>query len=1588
MSEQDRALEKIIIKQAAIHNLKDVNLSLPYDKLVCFTGISGSGKSSLVYDLLFTESQRRYFATYSGFARQFLNKLHPAEAKQLKGLLPAIAIKQRKPNFGNRSTVGTLSELYDLLRLLFARLGSSKDPSIKLSRSLFSFNTPQGACPHCKGLGVEDHIAPDLLIADPNLSLRQGALKITTPSGYTIYSQVTIEVMEQVCQSEGFSVDIPWKDLTEEQKNIVLNGSNKIKIPYGKHSLESRMKWTGIKAQPREEGYYKGILPVMEHILKIDRNPNILKFARTYTCSACEGSRLNSKARNVYIGNYTITQLANLSIFELMKIFKTLTFMSASQQQKAEPILAALQARCRQLNELGLGYLTLSRSSHSLSGGEVQRILLCTQLGNQLGGMLYLLDEPAMGLHARDKHKIMQLMQKLQAQGNTVWMVEHDKAMLQSADLLVELGPKAGKYGGEICWQGSPDWCRRHAASLPQSPTLELLTDSFTPYLPTPPKTSEWIEIKHLNHNNLKNLQLKLLAGGLNVICGVSGAGKTTLLNELAEKIIMDNTASPFAEVMNLNANPIGRTPRSNPATYTKVYDKIRKLFAAQPLSKKKGYKASHFSFNTKGGRCENCQGAGVIQTGMHFMGVLETLCETCNGQRFNSEILKVTYKGKNIAEVLAMEIREAIVFFRDEKQLYKQLSVFAQVGLDYLTLGQSATTLSGGEAQRLKLATFLMKQTHASTLFLFDEPATGLHSYDVKILLTALEGLLKKGHTAVIAEHQRDFIEAAHHIIELGPEGGENGGNIIFQGTPKQLKEADNTPTSQYLWLPMPVPGNASKTFPSHISLKGVTTHNLKSIDIHIPHRQLTVITGVSGSGKSSLVFDSLFAEGQHNFTSHFSAYARSMLQQKPRPAIEQAKGLTPPIAISGHAITRSPRATVGTITGIWDALRLLFSRIAESGNELRLSSSYSFNHETGMCPACKGLGSNMEADADTFISHPERSISDGAMQGHKLLKALTQPHGQEMAIAYAMAHTEGWDITKAWKDLPETHKQKILYGTGDEQYAVTWHFKRKNREGIHEFTSTWPGLYDYVNKAYRAKQANGKGKELAALMKEVKCKTCNGNRLKKSSLLTKAGSYTVADIMNLEIQQLPEALETLKKEVPTSKKVIVTEITKEIKPKIEGLMEMGLGYLTLLRDSRTLSGGEGRRVRLVSQLGGHLNRITYILDEPTIGLHASDIKGLIKWIKKLAQQNTVVVVEHDTEVMAAADYLIELGPGSGRQGGNITFSGVYKDLKHAPNAITTSYLSGLPNNTLEATPVAKAIKITGACANNLKHLNLQLISNGMCVFSGVSGSGKSSLLHEVIYASAIAGKAINCKDVEGLQNFSSVRLLDQTPLSKSGNSIPLTYLNLYDTVRNAFARQAKAEGSSRKARDFSLFTKGGRCETCKGEGKLKTSMDFLSAVWVPCPSCKGNRFQDDILNITLKKHNIADMLSLNIAQLDELGIFTSLHEPFSLLNQLGLGHLKAGQPLSSLSGGEAQRLKLAKVLLDRQTGPTLFLLDEPTTGLHMKDIEQLLTVFAALIGQGHTLYVIEHHPEIIKRAHQLINLGPLGGEKGGYRM
>ena len=933
-------MDYIKIKGAKENNLKNIDVTIPRDKLVVFTGLSGSGKSTLAFETIYAEGQRRYVESLSSYARMFLGQMEKPDVESIEGLSPAISIDQKTTSHNPRSTVGTVTEIYDYFRLLFARVGVPHCPNcgreisrqtvdqiadkvmalsentkilvnapvvrgkkgeytkqlegykksgfarveidgvlydlgedIKLDKNkkheinvvvdrlivkdgiekrlsdsletalkladglvlisvvggesflystkyscpdcgisieeieprLFSFNNPYGACPECSGLGFRNEIDENLVVRDKNKSLREGAMTIT---GWNLDNGKMANLyFEALAKHYNFSLDVPVKDLPESIYKMMLYGNNgeKIRISYQTRTMSGSY-----------DASWEGIIPNLERRYRETTSDytkmEIERYMTVSPCNTCHGKRLRKEALAVTVGDKNISELTDMSAGELYEFISALKF-DVTKTLISEPIIKEIKARLKFLIDVGLNYLTLSRSASTLSGGEAQRIRLATQIGSGLTGVLYILDEPSIGLHQRDNEKLIGTLKKLRDLGNTLIVVEHDEDTMRTADFIVDIGPKAGVHGGEVVACGSIE----DIMNEPRSITGDYLAGRRKIEVPPARKAPDgrYLTVKGAKQNNLKNIDVSFPVGLITAVTGVSGSGKSSLVNEiiypkLAYELNGAKTRSGvcdkiegiehFDKVIEIDQSPIGRTPRSNPATYTGVFSAIRDLFAATPDAKERGYKSGRFSFNVAGGRCENCEGDGVIKIEMHFLPDMYVPCEVCKGQRYNRETLQVKYKGKNISDVLNMTVDEACEFFKPIASIYNKIKTLQDVGLGYIKLGQSSTTLSGGEAQRVKLATELSKRATGKTLYILDEPTTGLHSYDVDKLCTVLMRLQEAGNTVIIIEHNLDVIKLADHIIDLGPEGGNGGGTIVASGTPEQVAENPLSYTGQFL--------------------------------------------------------------------------------------------------------------------------------------------------------------------------------------------------------------------------------------------------------------------------------------------------------------------------------------------------------------------------------------------------------------------------------------------------------------------------------------------------------------------------------------------------------------------------------------------------------------------------------------------------------------------------------------------------------------------------------------------------------------------------------------------------------------------
>jgi len=1592
--------QDIVIRRAEAHNLTGFDVRIPRRSLTVITGVSGSGKSSLAFDTLFREGQRRFLETLPSFARQFAGGFARPTVRSIEGLGPAVAVGQRSSLANPRSTVGTLTEGWDLLRLLFARLGTAPE-GIRPTRGLFSFNGEEGACPQCQGLGVEDRLDLDLLVADAAKSLREGALRVSTPNGYLMYSQVTLAVLDEVLRAHGGSVDTPWRELGDEARRVVLYGSERLKVPYGKHPLESRLKWTGITARPRQDGFYRGLVPVMEEILRGKRNDSILRFVRSATCTACQGARLRPEALSVTWRGKRIVDLAAVTVREL---HACLVSLQAESREAAvlEPIRQDLLARCDLMTELGLDYLTLDRPAPSLSRGEAQRLRLLGLALGELRGLLVVLDEPSAGLHAHDVDRLIRVLQRLRDQGQTVVVVEHDARIARAADWLIDLGPGPGVQGGRLLYSGPPQRLLEQVWGDAATPTQRWLAGTCASVLRNPRASRGSLRLEGLSRHNLQHVDVTLEVGLLHVISGVSGAGKTSLLDEVVARFQAGTVPdAPFRRIVTVDADPIGRTPRSNAATYSGAFDFIRDLFAGSAEARARGLGKGSFSFNTAGGRCEACEGAGVQEVGMRYLGSVELVCEACGGRRFHPEVLAVQVRGRSIADVLEGSIAEAAAHFADHPRLRRILDALLDVGLGYLPLGQPATTLSGGEAQRVKLATELARTGSGAALIALDEPTTGLHAADVAVLLQAWDRLLDAGHTLLVVDHDLDVVRHADRLLDLGPGSGPEGGRLVVCGAPKDVAACGASLTGAALRdAPLPIDALSVPSEAPPIELAGVRTHNLRGIDVTLPAQGLTVVTGPSGSGKSSLIFDTLLAEAQNRFADLVSPWARRLLPRKGGAEFGTARGLQATLAVPQQGGRRNPRATVGTATELDELLRLLFARAGVQPSiaigeipPVLWAADFSPHSERGACPRCRGLGFLQRCDPERLVSHPDRALDGGAMDGTRFGAYLGEADGQFVATLRQAAAQAGLDLSRPWRELGTAERRLAMAGSDATLHEVAWRYRRGRAEGVHHLETTWDGFAALVEREYDRIHADPKGEELEALLADAPCPACEGERLRELPRAVRFGGLRLPELL---AQSVDENLAWFEgpsiQGLPPRTLTLTADLRRDLVARMRALADAGLGYLTLRRELASLSGGEAQRVRLASALSGGLVGVTYVLDEPTQGLHPKDVQRLGGVLRRLADAgNAVIVVEHDAALIAAADQILELGPGAGPEGGRLVASGPPRELERQVDSRTGALLRRTQAAHTETTSaLTPGLRVRGARLHNLQGIDVSFPIGALVAVTGVSGSGKSTLVLEVLAPSLrnqLAGRGpVGCAGLDLLTDLQEVITAEQEALGTAWSSTVLTLTGLAEPLRKRFAATPRAKALKLTAKHFSTTAPGGRCEACEGRGVITVAMDLLPDVTVGCEACGGQRFRPEVLECHLDGRSIAEVLEATVAEL--AGIFRGdalLARPLQALEDVGLGYLRAGQAGAALSAGERQRLRLAGLLADPPGSRAAILLDEPTRGLGFEDVDRLAATLHRLVGEGHLVAVVTHDLDLIAASDWIIDLGPQGGTGGG---
>lgn len=1710
------AMKKLIVRGASQHNLKSVDLDIDPGSICAFSGPSGSGKSSLVFDTIYSEAQNRFIETFSPYARQFLERLPRARVKKVENLPAAISVGQTNPVKNSRSTVATLSEISFSARMLYHRNATSLCPRCgvpvrvsgwkdvlgylvhcskmgkkkafvcvrtdeeglkgllkegysrffldgklidacepfnssaaerihvvtdRLSLSclsdkrvkeaveiafglgdssifvavdnkdgnidfrdfskrpicpscgseknppgllLFSFNSPEGACSTCSGFGRVLAIDWDLVIPDASKSVAEGAIR---PLENWHEDK---ELLLSSCIKWGIDIKRPWRELKAEERKAILFGKD---------------EWYGIKGifDWLETKRYKPHIRIL-----------LSRYRAFEPCPSCKGARFNNEALSYVLAGLNIAQFYNLSVFDAINWCKKVA--EESHLDKASlSLMEELVGRLKLIKRAGLGYLTLDRQSRTLSGGELSRLCLAKGVSVGLCETLYCLDEPSCGLHPADIKGIGQVLRGLKASENTILMTENDEAMCSFSDRVIRMGPGSGRDGGQIVKDSPPD--------VRQKRGLARLFEKA----PRPSNKAPFLVIRGLCQNNLKDITCRIPIGHVTCVCGVSGSGKSTMVEECLYRGLLrrmgiacqrpgafDSIELPqdFRQVVFIDQEPVTRTPRACPGTYLKILDPIRRLFANTSPAKILGLGPGYFSLNVDGGRCTACKGQGFEMVDMQFLPDVMVPCPQCNGARFSKEAQQIRLRGKNIRECLEMTLSQVQHFFRHEKAVVRALEPAISLGLGHLLLGQPLNTLSAGDAQRLKIARHMAHLKDTGCLFILDEPTRGLFKKEVLCLMDQLHKLASAGNTVVIVEHDLSVMGLSNWLIELGPEGGDGGGHLLFEGCPKDLLRMD-TPTSKAIKelegrkkVPSKSSHSKDRSKKGVIEIRGARHNNLKDLDIDIPRNRLVVVTGVSGSGKSTLAFDLIYKEAQRRYLESLPSYMKQFVRLYERGDVDSVRGLSPSVAIEQKAVRGSSMSTVATLSETAHYLRLLYAHCS-----------------TPVCQRCNERMSQATRQEITdtvadlreagpfFILSPrirhrkgvhkreiELGFANGAyavMVDDKVLRK-----GDPVRLSRFMEHTIFWmygpvepGLSRQQLDMLVKKALKAGGGTlvclfdhGSQKWLSTKYFCNKCKISVDEPD---PLLFSFHTKVGRCAECLGSGRDESG----NPCVHCEGRRLSPKTRIFKIGGLDISSLMALEVDEILEVFSNWQRNlfIRPDRRRLFSTLSLEITRRLRLMSDLGLGYLSLDRSGESLSGGESQRISLSAQAASTLTGITLVLDEPTIGLHPVDNRRLVKALRALRDKgNSVIVVEHDEDTILESDHVIDLGPGGGKEGGRVVFQGSVQELlRHSGTKTAKCLRKGLPE-IKKSRRIGKGtvfLQLKGVSKNNLSFIDIDIPLGAVTVVTGVSGSGKTSLKEALMdlieQRGDVSGTIYGAERLKGLLN------VDHSPIGRTPRSCPATFIGILSHIRELFSRTPASRVKGFGPAHFSFNTKEGSCPHCKGQGQLRQKLGILPDVYVECPECLGKRFRQEVLSIKWKSKDISQVLSMTVSEaLEFFRPVPSIRRGLKVLSELGLGYLSLGQPSPSLSGGEAQRLKIAKELSRPQGMGRLYLLDEPSVGLHVEDVERLSRCLSRLSENGNTVFIIEHNLSIISMADWIIDLGPGGGRHGGKVM
>jgi excinuclease ABC subunit A len=1599
----------IHVRGASENNLRFVDVDF-LDGLTAVTGVSGSGKTSLVFDTLYHESRRRFLDVFSPVLSEI--RLAPARVDSISGLGPAVAVGQNLLNRNPNSTLATASGLHPYLRLLYARFGKR---FCRVCRTPLSILT-------------EDEIVDRLT---STAAFTTDRIRVIAPlvSRAKGRHQTLLKLLEQQFGSDMLLVDgKKWNDRkldpnlehrveveigklkagvsTKDARTVVqlaaALGANAVSIRYDRHSET----FSRVASCVECGAWFSELEPVHFH--------TSCSFCRGDGCTQCGLTGLHPEAASVRWANKRLPELLAFTVADAKSLFEDPDLPPIPNRLKEEII-----RRLDSLNALGLGYIQLDRPSPTLSRGESQRVRLAVSLTSRLEDVLHVLDEPTIGQHPVDVERLLVAFRKLLG---PVVFVEHDRSATLAADRVVDIGPGAGKKGGQIVFTGTPN-------ALLKATSATGLYFRRLETVPIPnqrPKPRRFITLQGADKHNLQKINVSFPLNRLTAITGVSGSGKSTLVEEVlipslneGKPVGCSGVEGPMIKAVIVDQSPIGKNPRSNPATYTKLSNIMRGIFA-----KATQYSASHFSFNRPEGACPRCKGIGAVEVKMRYLPSTWIKCSDCDGQRFSDKILreKVTFDNRrlSIADFYTLSISQVKHLLTRETRLSASsraaadliLDALETIGLGYLSLGQPSPTLSGGEAQRVKLAKYLGKRSLSDRLIILDEPSTGLHPKDLSGLLEVLNSLVKAGATIVVVEHNMDVVRAADWIIDLGPGAGLKGGRVVFEGPPEQLIDKAESSTGMALReetraKPLRRQPRRKRQASQYVSVRNARANNLKGIDVSFPKRALTVVTGVSGSGKSSLVHDVIESEAKRRYLETLSMYERQGTREGPEAEADSVTGLGVSISITPGRQLYRLRSTVGTVTEIQHHLATLLATIGErecpnchvkmhrdeewtcptchTTAPIAQPRHFSSSTYSAACPKCHGVGTLQTPVPAKLIVNPDKPLCNGAMYSPGFFPKgyLCKPYNGGYYEVQALAERYHFNPTiTPWNKMPVRAQNAFLFG--DEKPLQVTYESRKRKPALRSVLFT-----GFFHRWLRDWDVGGTYTETQ------ECSRCGGTGFRPEYLAVTIGGYNVHELNEMPLSKLATIANQLS--LPSSQARFTGTSLNKIQKRLRFLIQVGLGYLHLNRISGTLSAGEAQRTRLASLLGSGLTSLTILLDEPTRGMHPSEVDALLDALKDLRREgNTVIIVEHDPLAIQAADYLVDMGPGAGAAGGRVVAAGPIKEVQ-TQKTLTAEWLRRDRRMTSRGDAIGKtrlAVKqpngwlvIKGARGNNLRGEPIQIPLGMLVGFCGVSGSGKSTLLIDTLgramaperITTSVAYEPIEPQEYDSIEHAPArTRLLDQTTRNIRS---PADFLGLFKPLLRIYA---ESEDARSLGLDEDALKKP--CSACDGKGLTRTDLVFLPTIFNPCEACRGTGRRPEAWEIHVKGVAFPELTHLTLDEVYDLfGEELALIGKLQAAREVGLGYLVMQQPGYTLSGGEAQRLRIAKEISGKHAGGTLYILDEPTVGQHLEDVNRLIGVLHKLVDRGNSVVVIEHHPYLLAACDWLIELGPGGGPEGG---